>query len=298
MDRALGKSELSNVVFLVMFFLIILGLGLSFLSHFGQSYYSYIDDVKHNFQMMAKVKGSIYANNETISVFGTCTDAYDVPVINSSGTLTVFYPNGSVYFSNQSMTKLTEGYFLWTGPMPFVEGTFLTEFVCSATINNISYSAKAWGEWQNPGWTNKIYDIYNTTNISIEMINQTLYEINRTQEMVLETQVIANASVDRNNSLLAQLLYYLINLSESHMIPGNLTWTEDPGRVIYGKYWRIKVYVYDDSGYPVYYPEVACTINTTLHSLQYMEDEGNHFSARLYIYQGGDFEWTVNCFYT
>jgi hypothetical protein len=114
----------------------------------------------------------------------------------------------------------------------------------------------------------------------------------------MQTQVIANASVDRNDSLLAQLLNLLINYSWS---PPHypLNWTEDPDPVIYQRTWSITVTANDVEGKIIQSPDSYCLINTTQTTTPtYMEAEGNHFIYSEHIYILDDFFWTTNCFWT
>lgn len=325
--------------------------------------------------LKALLKGSIYETGEYMSVFGTCTDAYDNPVSGTTGTLTAWYPNGTVYMSDQVMTTISTGYYVWQGYMPAVGGTYLTQFNCTKS----NQTALAWGEWQNPVWVARIaeaLDIVNQTQYIITDLNGTIIginatleqieaivaqinltveeiqtEINTTQTLILdgfnstlenlsglqtsieqnftytnslivETQIIANASVDRNDSLLAQLLYSLINHTG---VPttGNVTWTErsGPNPPRYWRYWWIKVDVEDEYGNAVYYPEVGCNLTTSVtgeevmdfytspscagyykgdcHGYDDEDDESNngggYFYSKVFV-SSWDFSWSTTCY--
>lgn len=107
----------------------------------------------------ADVKGSIYETGEQVSVFGTCLNGSYGPVAGgTTAALNVWYPNGTMFFQNVSMTELQPGYYLYSGSMSAVQGTYLTELLCA--VNGTGEVAKAWGEWQNPFWVAKINDSY------------------------------------------------------------------------------------------------------------------------------------------
>jgi hypothetical protein len=314
MDRALEKyyNELIVAAIIIIAFC---GLGIVLLSRLSNSYVSDVKAMAGEIrQMNAVVKGSVYESGEAIAVFGTCVDNYGMPVINSTATFSAWYPNGTQFIFSDNMTNISAGYFLYAGIMSLVQGTYLTEMVCNATIDGSPQFAKAWGEWQNPFWVNRLANIsgqlsnlslqigegFNATVANITFLQQNMTNsFNNTNNLILQTQVIANASVDRNSSLLAYLLYQLLNISSSYIVPANITWTEDADRVVYHTYWSIKVHVYDIYDKSLFYPDVQCTINTTMHDLQYMEPQGNHFISTLYISRDDpDFSWTTRCFWT
>jgi len=348
MDREIKLAEVFAIFIIVLAFC---GLGLVFLSGFAKGAHETVKENVVTRQLMAEVKGSIYGSNEMMSVFGICVDSYDIPAINSTASFSAWYPNGTQFIFSDNMTWLAEGYFLWDGYMPVVGGTFLTEFTCEA----FGQVAKAWGEWQNPVWVQRVSDVLELANLTyllmedvngnIIAINATLEEIeaaiaainltinwttwelmignlsvqintgitaivqnitylrgnmssnfDQTNQLILQTQIIANSSVDRNNSLLAYLLYLLINGTGSP-VTHNLTWTEDYGEVIFWKDWTIDVVVYDEYGGRISYPDVDCTIETSLHPLQYMDPQGSFFRESLFIDNVGEFSWIVQCFY-
>lgn len=123
-------------------------------------------------QLRAMVKGSIYETGEIVSVYGSCLDAHDEGIAGANGTLSAWYPNGTKFFSDVAMTEIQTGYFLYTGAMSPVQGTYLTEFTC----NDSGVTAKAFGEWQNPFWVSKI----NQTLDAVQKLNETVSAINTT----------------------------------------------------------------------------------------------------------------------
>jgi hypothetical protein len=344
MDREV-KSRTSEIILIFIIVIAICGLGIVAISQFGNSYFEQQPSLASNQErrLVARVKGSIYENSEQMSVFGTCVDSYDVPVINSTGTFYAWFPNGTQYLLSQPMTQMAEGYFVWQGAMPIVGGTYLTEFIC----DGLGQQARAWGEWQNPVWVNRIADILSLTNYSylllqdvngnVVSINATVNEIidilnnlnislnwsivlnainesttniiqnitflqqtmendfNQTNQLILDTQVIANASVDRTDSYLAWLLWKIINGTGSP-INGSVTWDEYyVDRVAYWHSWTIKIKVYDEYGSIVRSPLAYCTIETNMHPLQYMVSEGDHFTITLFINQLDDLSWITFC---
>lgn len=245
------------------------------------AYFMVEEGVQEARVMKALVKGSIYETGEVVSVFGTCLDQDGLPINGTYAVMSSWYPNGTVFFSNVSMSELQEGYYLYQGAMSVVEGTYLTEIECR--VNGSNMTAKAWGEWQNPAWVRKIGQINATVgNISvqlgdlqvemnqsfeitwdkIESVNVTLGNVyqNLSNEIYIVGQ-IANASVDRNDSYIV----FLLNQILTGIPSGNatLTWNETAGRVIYYRNWKIDVEVYDSVGDIVGWPEVGCYINTT-----------------------------------
>ena len=269
--------------------------------------------------LKALVKGSIYESGETVSVFGTCLDADDMTINSTYGVLSAWYPNGTAYLTNVTMTEIQQGYYLYTGPMNAVQGTYLTELTCH--INGSSQLARAFGEWQNPYWVARINDtqqaVANLTitigdlaiNISnsfeitwdkIESVNTTVNNVysNLSNEIYIVGQ-IANNSVDRNDSYIVQLILNLTNLV-SPGSPGDPTnWTEDAEIPVYMKTWSIKVYpYYGPSGNALSFPDVTCDIQTDLPSdEEEMTVEGNHFKYSIKITRVGDFNWFVNCYW-
>jgi hypothetical protein len=286
----------------------------------------FIDATKDNY-MQAMVKGSIYGNGEAVSVFGTCMDEYGIPVVNSSGTLSAWYPNGTVYLANQSMENITSGYFVYIGNMSIVSGTYLTEFMCK----NISgATAKAWGEWQNPVWVADIAEslvelndtqaLITDVNNDIIGINTSLVDMNNTAEKIYtnityiyqnisfiyqnmtnsfdDLTHVANGSVDRNNSLLADLLYRLINYSGTPIV-NNLTWVTAYNLApVYRAFWDVNVTAYNEYGQVVGSPEVDCTINATDSDIESMHwNNGlDVFTAKIFV-SGWNFEWNTSCHY-
>lgn len=150
--------------------------------------------------LKAMVKGSIYSDGEYMSVFGTCTNEYDMPLNGSSGYLRAWYPNGTQFIFNDTPGSIAAGYFVWNGNMQMVGGTYLTEFECLYE----NQTAKAWGEWQNPEWVRRISIIMNYTNTSLALItdvNNNVIGINATVtdiENMIAMLNLSNLSVVMN----------------------------------------------------------------------------------------------------
>jgi hypothetical protein len=308
MDREIREINFSELVAICVIVIVICGVGtVFFLSKVVKS--DALAENEHGVirQLSASIKGSIYGTGEIMSVFGVCVDLYDIPVINSTAFLSAWYPNGTQFIFYDNMSKLREGYFIWMGIMSVEQGTYLTELDCFATLDGVNQSAKAFGEWQNPFWVNYLENMTASLSVSVANIsnqivflNQTVVSnFNATDNMILQTQVIANSSVDRNNSLLAYLLYVLMNWTQQGAPCGNLTIDEvEVGDIRYYHDWMIKVKAYN-FGNLISSPGAACVINTTLtNPAVYMDVEGDHFSYTEHIttVPGSDFSWKVNCF--
>lgn len=292
--------------------------------------------VKNNV-LKALVKGSVYESGEIVSVFGTCLDEHDRPV-GGNGTfalLSAWYPNGTQYLSNYSMQEIQDGYYLYTGPMNVVGGTYLTQIECVLRDNH-SVTAKAFGEWQNPAWVRRIrnvslqvndiqqnisdlqQDVKNITvtigNVSFEMnrsfeitwekldmINATINETyNNLSDQIYIVGQIANSSVDRNDSYIAQLLQQLSdNFHVGNWSGRHVNFTEDADPVVFWRKWNIRVDAFDpETGDRLSYPDVICDIYTSLsQSWVRMSDEGNHFVYSEFINRLQPFTWNVSCYW-
>lgn len=184
--------------------------------------------------MKAQVKGSIYETGEMMSVFGTCLDGSDAPL--PQGTYAFFnawYPNGTIFIQNSTMSEMQAGYYLYNGAMDAVQGTYLTEMICY--VNGSSDTARAWGEWQNPFWVKRIAllnDTLSAMNLSVD-INmselqaqlQSVYVNLSTQlsgteyvmnQSFMTTWSMLNQSLQAQNATMAQLQYiseYLVNMT-------------------------------------------------------------------------------------
>ena len=78
-------------------------------------------------------------------------------------------PNRTLAFANDSMMEIQTGYFLWSGQMQPVGGTYFTEMRC---VNNATGDfALAFGEWQNPAWVARLATIQeDISNINITIV--------------------------------------------------------------------------------------------------------------------------------
>ena len=225
--------------------------------------------------LKAMVKGSIYETGETVSVFGTCLNATDEPLPQGTwGTLNAWYPNGTMFFSNATMNELQPGYYEAVSTMSAVQGTYLTEFTCH--VNGTGEFAKAWGEWQNPLWVQRIANIsdqiadLNTTivndfNLTWAGQNETNILINATYQNITQQLIyvanVANASVDRNDSYLAYLLHFIINGTN---IPVNYTLNvvTDADPPILHSMWHVRAVAYNEYGVLTGMPVVSCYVTT------------------------------------
>ena len=220
--------------------------------------------------LVAKVKGSIYESGEIVSVFGSCLDAYDQPFINASNasiinaSFSAWYPNGTQFIDETNVTELDAlGHYLYTAPMAAVEGTYLTRLRCELG----DQFALAFGEWQNPRWVGRINDTQN-------LVNDVLVQVNGTQALINSTFInlsnqitivggIANNTVDRNDSLLYQLILNLTLYGLPSTGPaGSLNFTEEWGPIVFKDDWQINVTVFIGTT-QVGSADARCFINTT-----------------------------------
>lgn len=248
--------------------------------------------------LKALVKGSVYETGEQVSVFGTCLDADDMPLPGTYAVLSSWYPNGTAFFANVSMTEIQTSYFVYTGTMNAVQGTYLTELTCH--LNGSDMVARAFGEWQNPVWVSRIASTQGAVaNLSAQLSNVSSnltmqigdLRVNMTDSFAITWQKIdnlsfnvsfndtliniteqlnyvawvANNSVDRNDSLLAQLMYQMLNVG----INTNLTlnWTELYIPARHNQPWELYVVVHNELGARMREPYVSCQLQSN--NLQY-----------------------------
>jgi hypothetical protein len=138
-----------------------------------------------------------------------------------------------------------------------------------------------------------------TANIqaNIIMVNQTVVDqhnitrtyvgdqFNYTNQLIQYATQAANGSVDRNDSLLYRMLYYLM-LQVGYPVSGNVTWDiyeTTPTYPIYKENWLVKVKVFDEYNRTVSSPQVACTITSNLFPQRYMDVVGDHFELIVFM---------------
>lgn len=286
----------------------------------------------------ASVKGSIYQTGEQVSVFGTCLNETDGGIIGSMAKMSSWYPNGTVFFSNVSMGAVQDGYFVYSGLMSAVEGTYLTEFDCY--VPGASLPVKAFGEWQNPQWVKKIGEmnatvgeinatvanVYNQTQILQNMTDmwfnlmmgalanvtvQVNYSYNNLTNQITYVAYVANASVDRNDSYLANLSRG-IAATVGAPINGQLTVVGDAERAKYLRDWNLEVVVYNEYNVTAGYPPVMCYVNTSnspatvevpmtfmgnSKTLLFDQTTKNHYLYTEKIKTTSDWNWTIDCRY-
>jgi len=76
-----------------------------------------------------------------------------------------------------------------------------------------------------------------------------------------------------------------------------LNHTEIVDTVVFWSDWTISVAAFDGSS-RIQDPSSYCTMNTTLTPLQLLTPSGSGFTGTVFINELGDFQWTVNCYYT
>ena len=226
-------------------------------------------------ELRVMVKGSIYETGEAVAVYGTCLNSTDDGFPNSYGMLSAWYPNGTQAFINASMVELQTGYFSYIASMLPVQGTYLTEFTCY--INGTDLHAKAFGEWQNPRWVERIgnisVDIANLSNNTENWFNITWTKIDSINMSFNSTfanitdqlnyiAMVANNSVDRNDSYLASLLQD-IAAAVGAPVTHNLTTVIVADTPVINKNWNIDVTAYNEYNVTVGSPLVSCFLNTT-----------------------------------
>jgi hypothetical protein len=241
----------------------------------------------------AVVKGSIYETGEYMTVFGTCLDGDDNPVNGTYALFNAWYPNGTQFIFNDSMSSIygSPGYYLHNSVMEAVEGTYLTSMECRIIGDNVT-KALAFGEWQNPYWVRRIALLNESiSDISVQLENVTLElgnmsfeigqgfnitwdkidQINATlteqyldlNQSIYYVATVANASVDRNDSYLASLILGFIGNFTQNNSGNSINYEvirEDS--VIYSQNWQIKLRAVD-SGRIIAFPDSLCYINTT-----------------------------------
>lgn len=281
------------------------------------------DEVLEKNELRAMVKGSIYSTGEFVSVFGTCTSVLDQGIADSWGSLSAWYPNGTQAVVDVNMTQMQAGYFVYTGYMLPVQGTYLTEFTCH--MNSSPVIAKAFGEWQNPQWVQWINDTknavanlsnntenwFNITWSQITSVNATINQSFTNLSLYLEyVASVANGSVDRNDSYLAELLRG-IAVATGAPITGYLNTTLDYKSPVYFRNWKIEARVLNEYEQYAGAPLIGCRFSSNNNppdvnvSMDFMDrnSNGNGAPQEPYFYIErkitifGPLNFTVNCSY-
>jgi hypothetical protein len=247
-----------------------------------------------------------------------------------SAYLSSWYPNGTVHLSMFEMEEIQPGYYLYMGAMDSVQGTYLTELLC--VEGTYGLSARAFGEWQNPYWvfrlallnesvsgiaeqlsefegnvsmtladmTIQITDGFAITWDALEQVNESMgaYYVNLSDQIYM-VGLIANASVDRNDSYIVQLLQGLLGsvVNGTNQTGQNVSWVESPGPVVYWADWELRVDVtHPASGKTLTFPDVLCDVWTSKTFVyEPMLPRGNHFIYTTFINSMDPFTWVVQC---
>jgi hypothetical protein len=147
-----------------------------------------------------------------------------------------------------------------------------------------------------------VSDSFNITWSKLDTINYTIQSMYANiSNLTYNVAIIANSSVDRNDSLLAQLLYNLTGLVTSINMTGTVVpHTENAGSVYYFDTWTIKVQAYDGIiDHKLQYPDVQCYITTSqTPTSTAMTPYGVQFKYSEFIYSLNDFTWNVVCYRT
>lgn len=275
-------------------------------------------------ELVALVKGSIYESGEIMSVFGTCLDADDYPIAGVNATFSAWYPNGTQFIFDQNITEMQTGYFLYTGPMEPVRGTYLTRLQCELNGS----IALAFGEWQNPYWVARINETQSLLNVTIDEINEnqalienlsydvaagfneTFIQINNTNTLINDSTTVilsnisyvaqvANDSVDRNDSFIVELLYQILNNgTPTTGLSGAVSFTEEFEQPVFFDDWTINVTAFI-GGTQVGNEYISCFINTTNNppaTGEQMEPiDGPKFTYTERVQNLNTFDWDVWC---
>ncbi len=163
-------------------------------------------------KLLAELKGSIYESGENMTVFGACLDGEGILFPAAYANFTAWYPNGTIVVQETEMLPILNngsptGRHRIHITMSSVRGTYLTEINCSYA----GEFATAIGEWQNPDWVYRIFQIQNNiTNITDVVNSNQVYLSN-----ILNN--INNFSSDVNNNF-SQVLSALDDLNISATI--------------------------------------------------------------------------------
>jgi hypothetical protein len=156
-----------------------------------------------------------------------------------------------------------------------------------------------------PGWFNNTWTLINASNV-----NMTVQMQNITAQLNYISQV-ANSSVDRNDSYLANLIRGIASQTGTP-INGSLHWVEASDTVRYYYPWNIDVRVYNEYNQTVDDSKVICHISTTndpavvLGSMTYQTGVSPRFNDGILGYwtwqekkikKLDQFSWTVICAY-
>ena len=145
---------------------------------------------------------------------------------------------------------------------------------------------------------------FNITWSKLDTMNATIQSMYANiSNLTYNVAIIANSSVDRNDSLLARLLYNLTGLVTSINMTGTVVpHTENAGTVRYFDMWTIKVQAYDGiihDDHKLQYPDVQCYITTTITPTSTaMTPYGTQFKYSEFINSLAGFDWTIVCYRT
>jgi len=105
--------------------------------------------------LRASIKGSIYEINETLTTLGVCSNLYGIPV-SSTANLKIYDPNNNI-LTDINLTQNNTGMFFYSTITNFSTGTHFIEFTCYGGTD----TARVFGEFQIPTWTQRILTSYN-----------------------------------------------------------------------------------------------------------------------------------------
>ena len=166
----------------------------------------------------------------------------------------------------------------------------MSGMIINVTVNQSEDLARIIGMLGN--LSSEMNASFNITWDKLDQINATLSNMTT---LIREVGQIANSSVDRNDSLLALLLFNLTRCTACYNTSGQpLLHIETADPVVYWSDWNIVVMATDNASVVVAYPDSYCQISTTFTGLTMMTPSGTQFTFTDFIKEPGDFTWTVN----
>jgi hypothetical protein len=195
-------------------------------------------------------------------------------------------------------------------------------------VNVTGQYAYAFGEWQNPYWVKRINDTQALVNVTLQEVlenqelinnlsddvaagfNETFVQINNTNTLINTSTtniinnityaaMVANDSVDRNDSYIVNLLLQIINNGTPTTGPGGaISWIEEWETPVFHRSWTINATAFVGST-QVGNDVVNCFINTTnanpTNNAQMDPIAGPKFTYTEVVKKLDDFDWDVWC---
>lgn len=132
-----------------------------------------LDDYQDD-ALIAEVVGTIYSEDDVLTIFGSCKDGYNHPTT-STATVKIYNSTGQIEVDDTAMTIIDTGRFRYNTVMPTTDTIYFIIFNCTNSSGNWAVGL---AEFQvQPAWIQKLYDIYNslppkqTLSIDIEVVS-------------------------------------------------------------------------------------------------------------------------------